>query len=62
MVAFGDSPNDLDMFKMVGVSVAMGNAAACVKEEADYVTGTNDDDGIAQFIEDYILDKGDKNG
>lgn len=62
MVAFGDSPNDLDMFKAVGVSVAMGNAVACVKEEADYVTSTNDDDGIAQFIEDYILDKGDKNG
>lgn len=45
-VAFGDGENDLAMFDMVGLSVAMGNAWGPVKERASYVTTDVDDDGI----------------
>ena len=45
-MAFGDGENDLAMFDMVGLSVAMGNAWGPVKERASYVTTDVDDDGI----------------
>lgn len=46
VIAFGDSENDIEMLKYVGMGVAMGNADDSVKEIADEVTGTNDEDGI----------------
>lgn len=49
--AFGDSLNDLDIIKAAGNGIAMENAALEVKDVADYVTGTNDACGIAEFIE-----------
>ncbi|MBO0477384.1 Cof-type HAD-IIB family hydrolase [Vagococcus sp. DIV0080] len=49
-IAFGDSWNDLEMLKGIGIGVAMGNAPDDVKEEADYVTETNDRDGIYQAL------------
>ena len=45
-MAFGDGENDVDMFRAVGISVAMGNACAEAKEAADYVTDDIDRDGI----------------
>ena len=45
-IAFGDGENDLSMFEAVGTGVAMGNAWDTVKERADYVTTSVDDDGI----------------
>ena len=45
-MAFGDGENDVDMFRAVGISVAMGNACAEAKEAADYVTDDIDQDGI----------------
>ena len=45
-MAFGDSDNDLEMLKFVGIGVAMGNAVEAVKEAADYVTSHIDEDGI----------------
>ena len=45
-LAFGDGENDVDMFRAVGISVAMGNACAEAKEAADYVTDDIDQDGI----------------
>ncbi len=45
-VAFGDGPNDLDMMEYAGLSIAMGNGREEVKELADYVTASVDDDGI----------------
>lgn len=44
--AFGDSVNDLGMFRSAGVSVAMGNGSDEIKAVADYVTDTMDNDGI----------------
>lgn len=49
-MAFGDSYNDLEMLKISGVSVAMGNSEDIVKKAADYITETNYNDGVAAFI------------
>lgn len=53
--AFGDSENDLPLFDAVETKVAMGNAMACVKERADYVTGHANTDGIPQALEHFGL-------
>ena len=45
-VAFGDSDVDVDMLEYCGLGVAMGNAPRQVKEAADYVTATNDEEGV----------------
>lgn len=54
-VAIGDGPNDMEMLEHIGFSAAMGNASEQVKAVADYVTGHHDDDGFADFINDYLL-------
>ncbi len=51
VIAFGDDHNDIGMLKMCGTGVAMGNAIAEVKAVADTVTLTNDEDGVARFLE-----------
>lgn len=55
LIACGDSPNDEDMIKFAGFGVAMGNALPEVKEIADYVTLSNEEDGVAAVIEEYVL-------
>ena len=45
-VAFGDSDVDMDMLQCCGLGVAMGNAPRQVKEAADYVTASNDEEGV----------------
>ena len=45
-VAFGDSDVDVDMLQYCGLGVAMGNAPRQVKEAADYVTASNDQEGV----------------
>jgi HAD superfamily hydrolase (TIGR01484 family) len=55
VVAVGDSLNDISMIRAAGLGVAMGNAQDQVKQAADAVTGTNDEDGVAQVIRDYVL-------
>jgi len=50
VLAVGDSENDLSMFEMAGTAVAMGNAAQKVKDAADYVAPTNDEDGLAWVL------------
>ncbi|NBI28882.1 Cof-type HAD-IIB family hydrolase [Chengkuizengella marina] len=55
VIAMGDSMNDLAMIKSAGLGVAMGNAQDIIKKEADIVTLTNDEDGVAKIIEEYIL-------
>ncbi|NCB33011.1 MAG: HAD family phosphatase [Erysipelotrichia bacterium] len=50
MIAFGDSDNDLSMLRYAGIGIAMGNAAAAVRDIADEVTGTNEEDGIAEAL------------
>lgn len=51
VVAFGDAENDISMLQAAGIGVAMGNAADAVKAAADYVTGSNNEDGIAAALE-----------
>lgn len=47
---FGDDINDIELIKECGIGVAMGNAATVVKEIADYVTTSNEENGIASFL------------
>ncbi len=54
-IGFGDGINDYAMFRECGTGVAMGNAKEELKNTADYITFTNDEDGVAKFIEEYIL-------
>ncbi|MCI8513508.1 MAG: Cof-type HAD-IIB family hydrolase [Lachnospiraceae bacterium] len=53
VLAIGDSENDLAMIRMAGIGVAMGNAEDCLKEEADYVTASNEEDGFAKALAHY---------
>ncbi|MBP3869906.1 MAG: HAD family phosphatase [Faecalicoccus sp.] len=53
LMAFGDAQNDLSMLKYAGVGVAMANAVDVVKDAADYITLSNNDDGIAAALETY---------
>lgn len=52
---FGDGENDLSLFTMFEYSVAMENAVPEITERAAYVTDHHDEDGVAKFIEEYIL-------
>ncbi len=51
VVAIGDGFNDLAMIQWAGLGVAMRNAPEIIKEAADYVTGSNDEHGVAQMIQ-----------
>ena len=51
VVAFGDSGNDVEMFKVAGASVAMGQADDDLKSAATYVSAPNDQDGVAVAVE-----------
>jgi hydroxymethylpyrimidine pyrophosphatase-like HAD family hydrolase len=53
-VAVGDGLNDLDVLRVAGLSVAMGNAADEVKALADVVVADNDHDGIAEVVERFF--------
>ncbi|NAT16380.1 Cof-type HAD-IIB family hydrolase [Pseudomonas syringae] len=53
--AIGDGGNDVAMFHMAGVSIAMGQGEQTVKGQADHVTDSNEQDGVAKAIERYIL-------
>lgn len=54
-ICCGDGFNDISMIKYAGTGVAMGNAQPAVKEAADYITGTNDEDGLVQVIDQFIM-------
>ena len=51
VIAIGDGYNDLSMIKFAGMGIAMGNAQEPVKKAADYITLTNEEDGVAEAIE-----------
>lgn len=55
VIAFGDERNDIDMLELVGMGVAMDNADESVKAVADYVTLSNDDDGVADALTKFFL-------
>lgn len=55
VMAIGDSFNDIEMIEYAGLGVAMGNARSEVQTKADVITGTNQEDGVAQALERYVL-------
>lgn len=55
VIAVGDAGNDLDMIEYAGLGVAMGNATDAVKEIAQFITATNNEDGIADVVDKFIL-------
>ena len=55
VIALGDGSNDIEMLRWAGLGVAMWNAADSVKAEANVVTDTNEADGVAKIIREYIL-------
>ena len=55
MIACGDGYNDLSMIRYAGLGVAMENAVLSLRKEADYITSSNNDDGVAEVIEKFML-------
>lgn len=55
VICFGDHENDISMLSYAGLGVAMGNGDEIAKQYADIVTDTNDEDGVAKVIEEYVL-------
>ncbi|QEK11864.1 HAD family phosphatase [Crassaminicella thermophila] len=55
IVCFGDNENDISMLTYAGLGIAMGNAEDFVKERADYITDTNDEDGVANALRKFVL-------
>ena len=54
-ICCGDGYNDLTMIKYAGLGVAMENAVLPVRNAADYITGTNDEDGLVEVIDKFIM-------
>jgi Cof subfamily protein (haloacid dehalogenase superfamily) len=54
VMCFGDDRNDLEMISHCGIGVAMENATQELKKKAKYVTKSNDHDGVALFVEQYL--------
>lgn len=55
VIAIGDSWNDHDMIEKAGLGVAMDNAVPALKEIADFITKSNNDDGVKHVIDTFIL-------
>ena len=55
IITFGDSTNDIDMIKNSGVGVAMGNAIEDVKKVSKYITTSNNEDGVFEFLKQYLV-------
>ncbi|KAF9404603.1 hypothetical protein HW555_014251, partial [Spodoptera exigua] len=56
IMTIGDEENDLPMIEYAGLGVAMENAVASVKDLADVITDTNDNDGVAHAVEKFVLE------
>ena len=54
-IAFGDERNDLEMLDAAGVGVVMANAPDLVKTHGDFITKSNDEDGIAYYLDKFLL-------
>ena len=55
VLAIGDAENDIEMIQLAGIGVAMGHAAQQVKDAADSVVASNDEEGLAEAIERFVL-------
>lgn len=56
-IAIGDSENDIGMIAYAGKGIAMGNSPDIVKKNSDFITKTNDEDGVVFALEKFILNK-----
>ena len=55
-IAFGDNHNDISMFLKAGFSVAMKNGEEEAKKAAHIVTESNNEEGVARILENYLVD------
>lgn len=55
VLCLGDNCNDLDMIRRAGIGVAMRHSPAEVRAAADYITGSNDEEGVGQAIHRFVL-------
>ncbi|MFC2313884.1 MAG: Cof-type HAD-IIB family hydrolase [Prevotella denticola] len=55
VIACGDGYNDLSMIRFAGLGVAMANAAEGIRQKADFITLSNEEDGVAHVVEQFIL-------
>ena len=55
IIAIGDGENDIEMIKYAGLGVAVANADNKVKENSDYITASNNEDGVGKVIEKFLL-------
>ena len=55
VIYFGDDNDDVEPIRLAGTGVAMKNAIPAAMEAADYITGTNDDEGVAHYLRRFVL-------
>lgn len=55
IICIGDNENDLSMIKYAGLGVAMGNAPQYIKDQADYITSTNNEEGVSKVVRKFVL-------
>jgi hydroxymethylpyrimidine pyrophosphatase-like HAD family hydrolase len=55
IVAFGDDYNDVEMLRGCGIGVAVANAINEAKSVADHICDTNENDGVAKWLEENVL-------
>ena len=55
LMSCGDAPNDIDMIEYAGIGIAVGNAWGGTKEHADCIVASNDEDGVAEAFERFVL-------
>jgi Cof subfamily protein (haloacid dehalogenase superfamily) len=55
IICFGDNFNDMEMIRFAGLGIATGNCVEPLKDIADYVTASNNEDGVAKAIEKFVL-------
>ena len=55
IIAIGDDENDISMIELAGLGVAMKNAKESVKNVANYITDTNEENGVGKVINKFIL-------
>lgn len=55
VLVFGDNFNDISMFEIAGVSVAMKNSQKEVMQKADFITSSNNENGVSEFIKEHLM-------
>lgn len=59
VIAIGNEENDVEMIKAAGLGIAMGNACAALRQHADWVTKTNNEGGVGEALQKYVLRRSD---